>query len=308
MKNKTALTCKINVDKKALFEKYLFFFVILVIPISQFLIFYLGVNFNTILLSFQVYEDNTFVINPSLFGNYAVFFQSFFTDVKLLSSLKNSLILFFLVNFISMPLSIFITYYLYVKVPLSGLFKVILMLPQMISGMVWVCLFKILFLEGVIPLMGLPANILHLIPQQFMIMCFYTFFFGLAGHMVIYLGSMSNVDESIMEYGELDGLGTLGKLWHVVIPFIYPTVVVFIMTGIAGFFTNQGPLYSFFGDYAEHESYTFGYWLFLLVSNTKRSPVEYPLASTAGVVFTVVAAPLVIGVKKLLEKIGPKED
>ena len=52
---------KIKVDKKSLLEKYFFFFVILLIPLSQFCIFYLGVNVNTILLSFQEYQDGVFV-------------------------------------------------------------------------------------------------------------------------------------------------------------------------------------------------------------------------------------------------------
>ena len=133
-------------------------------------------------------------------------------------------------------------------------------------------------------------------------------FFSLAGHLVLYLGAMTSLDQSIMEYGELDGLGTIGKLWHIVIPGIYPTIVVFMMTGFAGYFTNQGPIYNFFGAGANAETYTLGYWLFLMVQNTAKPPVEYPLAATSGVIFTCVAAPLVLLFRYLLERFGPSED
>ena len=111
------------------------------------------------------------------------------------------------------------------------------------------------------------------------------------------------------EAAQIDGMGVLGRLWHVILPAIWPTVTVFIMAGFAGYFTNQGATFSFFGTgtQAKDESYTFGYWLFVLVNGTK-SEAEYPLASTAGVVFTIIAVPVTLLSKRLLEKFGPRED
>ncbi len=304
MRNKN----KIKVDKKSILEKYFFFFVILVIPLSQFCIFYLGVNFNTILLSFQEYDNGIFVFKENIFENYKNFFINFVSEESLVYSLKNSSLLYVVSTIVSMPISIIISYCLFLKVKGTEFFKVILMLPQMISGMVWVCAFKFIFNNGLIPLLGLPENTYYAVPQQFNIMLVYTAFFGLAGHLVLYLGAMTNVDASVVEYGEIDGLNAIGRLWHIVLPAIYPTIVVFMMTGLANFFINQGPLFSFYGKYAEKGSYTFGYWLFLLVQDTTKAPIDYPTAATAGVVFTVVAAPIVLLFKKLLEKVGPKED
>ncbi len=301
---------KIKVDKKSLLEKYFFFFVILLIPLSQFCIFYLGVNVNTILLSFQEYQDGIFVFkNGDLFGNFREFFADLSTETSLVYSLKNSSLLYLVSTIASLPISIVISYCLFLKVKGAELFKVVLMLPSMISGMVWVCAFKFIFNDGLVPLLGWPINAFYAVPYQFDIMLIYTAYFGLAGHLVLYLGAMTAVDASVVEYGEIDGLNTIGRLWHIILPAIYPTVVVFMMTGLAGFFTNQGPLYSFYGSkMADERSYTFGFWLFLLVSDTTKAPVDYPTAATAGVVFTLVAAPIVLLFKKLLEKVGPKED
>ena len=291
---------------RATIRRYIFFFVILFIPLAQFCIFYVGTNINTIVMSFQKYDNGVFIGNG--WKNYEEFFSMLSTDIRLVSALKNSFIQYLATLIISMPLSIIIAYYLYVKIPATGFFKVMLMIPQLISSMVFVCIFKYLFNDGIIPLFGWKANIYWVAPTQFQIMLFYQLFFGLAGHLVLYLGAMANIDQSVMEYGDIDGLGTLGKLWHIVLPGIYPTIVVFMMTGFAGFFTNQGPLYSFYANTAHNESYTLGYWMFLLVHDTSKTPYEYPLASTAGVVFTAIAAPLVLLFRNLLERFGPRED
>ena len=63
--------------------------------------------------------------------------------------------------------------------------------------------------------------------------------------MVLYLGAMSGVNQSTIEAAQIDGVGVLGRLWHVILPAIWPTVTVFIMAGFAGYFTNQGATFSF---------------------------------------------------------------
>lgn len=294
-------------DWKGIIEKYIFFFVILIIPVSQFCIYYVGANLKTISLSFQRYDESgEFLWNGM--GNYRRFFQLFTTDQGLKYAFKNSAVLYLASVIVSLPLSILVSYYLYLKIPFHGFFKVVLMLPQIIPAMVFVCIFRSLYSDGLVEILGLPANSMLVAPSQFQIMLIYQIFFTLAGHLVLYLGAMTSLDQSIMEYGELDGLGTFGKLWHIVVPGIYPTIVVFMMTGFAGFFTNQGPIYNFFGSGAQAESYTLGYWLFLMVQNTSKPPVEYPLAAASGVIFTVVAAPLVLLFKYLLERFGPREE
>ena len=88
----------------------------------------------------------------------------------------------------------------------------------------------------------------------------------------------------------------------------YSTMVTFIVVNIAGMFSNQMSLYSFFGAQAETDLWTIGYWLFKNLSQGTLSMPEYPELAAAGVVLTVVATPITLLVKRLLEKIGPSED
>lgn len=316
-------------NKKSDIEKYVFFFAILLIPLSQFLIFYLGINANSLLLSLKEYDGAKYVWNTQgLFKNYVDFLRAIFgkapagmvgKELALFSALPqatlNSLVKYLVSLLIVLPMSVIISYYIYLKIPGGGVFKIFLMLPQIVSSMVFVIIFKYLYAFGFRELFtSLPELYVWTgKPTQFYIIMLYDTFFSLAANMVLYLGAMANVDKSVMEYGNIDGLGSLGKLWHIVLPAIWPTVIVFIMSGIAEFFTSQGSLFSFFGDAdgsLETTSYTLGYWIFVKVyqQGSVTNFAGLPQAAAAGVSFTLVAAPLVLLSKKALEKFGPRED
>lgn len=292
---------------KNIIEKYVFFIVILLIPLTQFVVFYIGANVNSIILSFQKYDGGIYI--PNSINNYVEFFERFTRDPKLKSSLVNSTWQWLFSVGLTMPLSILVSYYIFLKIPGAEFFKVLLMLPQIITNIVFVCIFRVLFENGLVELFGWSPIVMRVAPTQFWILLAYSTFFGLANNMVLYLGAMSSVNQSTIEAAQIDGVGTLGRLWHVILPAIWPTVTVFIMASFAGYFTNQGATFSFFGlgTQAKDESYTFGYWLFVLVKGA-QTEAEYPMASTAGVVFTMVAVPITLIAKRLLEKYGPRED
>ena len=292
---------------KATVEKYLFFIAILALPVLQFIVMYILVNTNSILMSFQKYENGKYIFLDDTFANYKTFFEGLVKDPKLVNAIKNSLIQYLLSLVVTLPISVIVSYYLYIKIPFTECFKVILMLPQMISNIVFVCIFRYLLEDGLIDVFHLPIDTLRAAPTQFYTMLLYGLFFSFAANLVLYLGSMSSLDQSVMEYGEIDGLGTLGKFWYVVLPAIWPTITVFIVSGVAGIFINQGATYSFFDIWALDETYTLGYWMFVIVKGSV-SFAEYPLAATAGICFTLVATPIVLLVKFLLERFGPKED
>lgn len=295
-------------DWKGTIEKYVFFAAILIIPLLQFVVFYVGANVNSIVMSFQKFEDGVF--KPNGLNNYIEFFKSFAQDTKVKSSLLNSTWQWLFSVGFSLPLSIVVSYYIFLKIPCAEAFKVLLMLPQIITNIVFVCVFRVLFENGLVELFGWSPIAMRQAPSQFWILLAYSTFFGLANNMVLYLGAICGVNQSTIEAAEIDGVGTLGRLWHVILPAIWPTVTVFIMASFAGFFTNQGATFSFFGTgtQAKDESYTFGYWLFVLVNGNDKSQTEYPMAATAGVVFTIIAVPITLLSKWLLEKLGPSED
>lgn len=53
---------------------------------------------------------------------------------------------------------------------------------------------------------------------------------------IIYLAALMGIDNSYYEAAELDGASFLQKLWYIVIPFLKPTTLFLLVTGVIGSF------------------------------------------------------------------------
>lgn len=290
-------------------EALIFYVCILAIPILQCCVFYLGTNVNTIALAFEKYDfdGGRYVFNG--FRNFKDFFADLRTSTVLSYAVKNSLTLYLAGVCIGLPLNLIFAFFLYKKVPGTGFFRVVLFLPQILSGIVTSVMFAY-FVEGALPAlfakMGaeLP-DLLNGPDYTFTTIVFYCIWSGFGAQLIIYGTSMSGVDESLIEAGKLDGLSTFGEFFKIVLPMIFPTVTTYLVIGIAGFFTNQASLYNFYGQNAQEYAQTLGYYLFVKVIGSTATLGDYPTASAAGLLFTCIAAPLTILVKYLLERFGP---
>ena len=123
--------------------------------------------------------------------------------------------------------------------------------------------------------------------------------------MLYYLGSMNAIPPELVEAARIDGVSLGGEFFHITLPMIYPTITTVITTGVVGIFTNQLSLVTFYGTNAASELQTIGYWLF---SDTlKAQETQYPYLSAAGLIITLLVAPLTFLIKYLMERLGPKD-
>lgn len=290
------------------YKKTIFLTVLLFIPLLNFLVFYVGVNINSILLSVKQYDVSTDAYTFIGLDNFAKFLNDAFNDKVMLTRIKNSAIQYSITLFIAMPIGVLVSYSVWKKIPMAGFFKVILFLPSMISSAVFVIIAKY-FIEYFIPAIFNPnmQSLINTRDTAFQTMMVYSLWIGFAGNLVLYLGAMSRISDSVIESAMLEGANSFQEFWYIVLPSIYSTMTTFIVVGIAGFFSNYGHFYTFYGIYADDSIQTLGYYFFVSVVN-KASYAEYPYASAAGIIFTLVAAPITLIVKTLLEKFGPSED
>ena len=302
-------------------QDLIFYIVMLAYPVLQFVIFYLGVNFNSILMAFQYFSgsdgkvDNyTFYEFSKLFTNFKTFFDRFDTNSGISEVVlterhvfNNAFIAYFAALIITTPVSLIFSYYIFKRFPLSGMIKVVLFAPSVICGMALITIFT-QFVEVVIPQMfpqmelGLLAN-----PEtKFDTVLFFCIWLGFGGGILLYVGAMNNISDSVIEACKLDGANTIQEIWYIVLPLIYPTFVTFIVVGVGGIFTNQMGLFSFFGMTADSRIQTFGYWFF--VQTKAASAKEYPMLAAIGILMTIIVAPITLFVKWALEKFGPRLD
>lgn len=292
-------------------KNLLFYCLLMAFPLAQFCVFYIGVNVNSILMAFQRIDVKNDTVTWTV-DNIKNAFQMMTGSPELLPIMRVSIIAYLLLSAIGIPLGLFFSYYIYKKLPLSGAFRVILFLPSILSAIVMATIFQFFFERAIpsimhqffdIEMMGLLEN-----PStRFATLIFYNVLMGFGANVLMYTNSMSGISQEIVESAQLDGANTLQEFWHITMPNIYPTLSMFLFTGVAGIFTNQLNLYSFYGGSAPTGVKTYGYYFFTQTYGSK-SMSEYPLLSAMGLLMTVVVVPLTLLVKHLLEKHGPKED
>ena len=82
----------------------IFYCLMSLFPVAQFCVFYIGVNFNSFLLSFKNYDMLTGVSTWVGFDNIVRAFNALFTDSVLIVAAKNSLIAYAVSLLVGVPL------------------------------------------------------------------------------------------------------------------------------------------------------------------------------------------------------------
>ncbi|MBR1677533.1 MAG: sugar ABC transporter permease [Clostridia bacterium] len=284
----------------------LFYSLMILIPSVQFCIFYIGVNFNSILLAFKDYDAITGKYSWIGFANFERFIIDLSAGNALAYAIKNSLIAYFVGLIVGTVLTLFFSYYIFKKKFLYNAYRIILFLPSMLSAMVMTIIFG--FLSGnVFPAIGLKDYLAEM-STQFGAILFFNIWVGFGTGVLLYSNSMSQVSQDVIEAGQIDGVNSLQEFFYIIMPGIFPTLSTFLITGVAGIFINQVNIFSFFADAADIHIYTIGYYLFTKVVGGSASIATYPYAAAAGLLLTAVAVPITYGMKFALEKFGPSED
>lgn len=280
----------------------------LAFPVLQFCIFYIGVNGRSFLYSFQT------ITTDGVSWGTASLSQAFqdITSPTFLKYLGNSISAYLLTYFIGTSLALLFSYFIYKKLPLGGMFKIFLFIPSIISSVVIGIVFK-LFVEYAIPGMSLSWFGKEIIgyftnpDTRFATVIFYNVFVNFGTSVLMYSNAMSGVSQDIIEAGKLDGCSPSREFFSIIIPNIFPTISTFAITSIAALFVNQLALVSLFGMSAENDVITVGYYLYKQIVTAGRTEASYPVLSAIGFFLTLVAVPLTLFVKYLLEKFGPSD-
>ncbi len=295
---------------KQWFEKTFFLTCILIMPLIQFLVFYVYMNFENIMIAFKAMskDGSTRWVGLTNFKNVIKG-----TDTGLiLISAWNNIKLCFLSTAIGMPMNILYGYYIHKKKFGSTAVRIVYMLPNMVSGLVMTMLF-LKFMEVGIPQVYQQAtgkvlpNLLRSEDTAFGIQVFYTLWLGFSSSLIIYSNAMNAVDPGIFEAGKIDGCTTFDELTRLVVPLIFPTLSTYIITGVAGLFTASGSLFLFYGlNNVPEKTYFLGFYLFKIALTGDLT--AYPQAAAVSVMITMVSVPLTLFVRWLMNRIDPMRD
>lgn len=287
--------------------KRVFIISMLALPILHFLIFFVYVNIDTILLSFQRFNYNNGSYQWVGMDNFNRLFRDFIELNHLKTALINSLLFFPVTNFITLPLSVLCAYFLYRKVPGAKIFRVIFFIPSILSIVVLTMSFQFMLdpyfgpatawlkIFGLDPVGGWFGNKGTVMPMIFV----YCIWAGIGFNVVMLNGAISRIPQEIIESARLDGIGMWNELVKIVIPLVWPTITTLFIVGTTSVFTlflqnmllsNGGPSGS---------SQTIAYIVTGLVQNGNLTD-----AAALGTVFSIIGIPIIFGIKKIMEKVG----
>ena len=191
-------------------KRLLFYIAVVALPIAQFCIFYLYVNFNSIIVAFQRYDlpaggGTGYVKTFAAFENFKAAFKTLFSSQKMVF---NSLKMIACELFIGLPLALIFSFYIYKKFFMSKAFKVMLFMPQIISSIIFVTLFKYMAGDVYKAIFHAEKGLLDIDAPQSVRMAtilFYNIWISFGVNVMMFTGTMSGIDESIVEAASLDG-------------------------------------------------------------------------------------------------------
>ncbi len=300
-------------SKRNKLKKNLFVYSLIAYPLILFLIFYVVVNFNSILLAFQTIDGS----GKSFAGlnNFKTFLSEMFGEGNLLSySFINSIKMYFINLVVCMPLYVFFSYLLFKKCFLNKTVSFLVMIPSIMSGLV-IALIFVNFIGSNGPLTfimgktgwngGKWLNLLYDEKYAFGTTLFYMIWLSFATSLIVYPTAMRGINPEVLESAKIDGISNMfQELWYIILPLIYPTLTTFLITGFAAIFSTSGPLLEFYYTDAPDYVSNMGYYFtkMILVDGTEFS---YPKYAAGGIILTIIVAPLTILLKWALEKFGP---
>lgn len=281
----------------------LFVITLLAIPIVHWLIFWLGVNVNSILLAFKLptgewsMETMKSVVREIIYNDAN-------TDINLKTSLKNTL-MYFSKDMLMIPFHLLIAYFFYKKITGYRVYQIVFYLPSIISGVAFATMFSdfidhkgplgiIMEAAGVNPVPQLLANSDYATGT----ILFYTIWIGWGGNMLLLGGALARIPVEILESARLDGISPWKELIYMILPLIWSTMSTLLILNMTSLFLADGPILLFTA--GKEGTSTIGYWIF---EKTKMGPGMYNSVAAAGLVFTCIGAPIILFFKWLIERI-----
>ena len=298
-----AAEANIVARRRTLAKKHLFIWTMLIIPIASWLVFWLYTNLSMILMAFQT-PNGAWTLQH---------FRTFWNDLtgssrEVRISLRNTFLYFGLNNLIVLPLGTLIAYFIYKKIRGYKFFRVAIFLPAIIPQIVMITSFKqMIDPKGPLAALGMhiPVNGVFSDPKTATpTVMFYCLWTGFSTVMLLMCGSMARIPVEVLEAAKLDGCGPFREFRSLVVPLILPTISTQVIFALTGLFNASGPILLMTGGQADTS--TLQYYIFW--KTYKNTTAEtYNVVSATGLVFTVVALPLILLVKWLTDKMQTVE-
>lgn len=316
-------------------EAMVFVVALLAIPIIHWIIFWLYVNLQSISMAFTPPKG----ILPNVLAkmswwekvtyNYKSIYlneiQPMINGTKpstLLTGFRNTFIYFGLHIFVTMPISLFIAFFIYKKILGYKIFRIIFYLPAVIPAIVLTSAFKGIVnangpLVGLLDIKGVDMEYIRTVgllgtnETALITAISYTLLTAYTKNVLLFSSGMARIPTEVLEAAKLDGVGPGREIVSIVIPLIWPTFTTQFILAFTDMFSATGPIMLL--TQGANDTYTFAFWMTSRIVGTQGTQISDPNSeavrhvSAMGIVTTIIALPIVYFARWLCGKVDTVE-
>lgn len=269
------------------------------LALFNFIIFYVYLNIDGVLLSFKDLEGEWTL------GNYRYVFQQFLLDDGVMrEALTNTIIYWSVGYFIIQTANILIAYFFYKRIAGYKIFRTLFYAHNVIGGSVVAMMYKQLVgPEGPIVEFLMKAGILterlqFLSDSRYAmtVSVGYSLWLVTGSVMLWCSGAMARIPISLFEAASLDGITPWKEFRHIVLPSISGTLSTLYLIGLSGiFYAGGATLFLTEGNYG---TMTFSFWMFkeLYANNSTGT------SAALGIILAIITVPIIFLTKWLFAK------
>lgn len=275
-----------------------FVFIMTFLAVFNLIVFYIYLNLEGILISFQNATGWTL-------GNYQYVIGQFAQDDGMMRiALKNTIIYWSVGYFIIQTLNIVMAYFFFKKIRGYKFFRAIFYAPNIIGVAVMSLMYKqIIGPEGplveILMKIGVLSERLQFLHDSRYAMAAsvgYSLWLITGSVMLISCGAMARIPSSTFEAAALDGITPFKELTRIVIPSISGTLSTLYLVGVGGLLYSGGAtLFLTQGDYG---TTTFSFWMFQQLYSANSTGTSAAL----GIILTLITIPIIVVTNWLLQK------
>ena len=296
------------IQKKKPMSKNLIAFILFccIVPVVQWLIFYIYGNLSAFKMAFTDVSGNL------SFANFNRLFSELANENSSIRLALKNTILTFAIGTIYFPIQVLVAYFIYKKVPGYGIWRILFFLPRILFSVATsMVILRILSVrgfvaEGVQEMLNLAQTPDLLADSRYAntTVLIHLFWWSFPGDLIIWGGTFARIPEEVLESAKIDGVTWWQEFTKIIVPIVWPTFALQLVLRFCGIFGATGEVFLLTG--GEFGTMTLSCWMYLELkqgSGASYSNVAYNYLSAAGLVMTVIAITISLIIRKWTDKV-----
>ena len=296
-----------NRTKKKMNKSRVWFLVFCItLPLMNFLVFYVYPNLSSFTMAFTSAKGEWGFENFARFGRELMRPES---DLRF--ALKNTFLTFGIL-FVTFPLKVLVSYFIYKKVPGHGFFRVVFFLPTIILPLAVALVF-----ERMVGVNGFIAQTIgkwmevEYVPELLADTRFanttvlvHMVWLAFPGDLIIWGGTFSRIPEDMLESARIDGVTWWTEFTKIIVPLVWPTVALQMILLICGLFSSSGQVWLL--TEGQYGTMTMSSWLYKMLyenSGSNYTSNVYNYLSAVGLIITTIAIILSVFTRRYTSKV-----